>query len=274
MAVDAERFRAFERAAHDRMAESYTAFFAPITSLAIETLLDAAGLRAGSSVLDVAAGPGRVAAAAAARGCIARGVDLAPGMVALARKLNPAIAFGEADVEALPFDDGAFDAVVCNFGLGHFPRPEAAVAECVRVLAPGGALALSWWDHPERTRVQGIFREAVAEIAAPPPPELPQGHPLYRFSDAGEFRALLEAAGLASVAIRDRDATCHFADSTTLWQGGLGSFAVTAATIVHGDVTTRDRIRAAFERRAAAYRTPNGLVIPIAFKIGAGRKPM
>ena len=44
-----------------------------------------------------------------------------------------------ADVEALPFEDGSFEAVVCNFGLGHFPRAEYAMAECVRVLCARGA---------------------------------------------------------------------------------------------------------------------------------------
>src|SRR5215217_1927295 len=98
----------------------------------------------GARVLDVACGPGRVAAAAAARGAVATGVDLAPGMVALARSLHPGVAFREAEVESLPFGDGSFDALVCSFGIGHFPRPEAAVAECSRVVAPGGTLAFAW----------------------------------------------------------------------------------------------------------------------------------
>ncbi|MBV8523026.1 MAG: class I SAM-dependent methyltransferase [Acetobacteraceae bacterium] len=94
-------------------------------------------------VLDVATGPGLAAAAAADRGAEVVGVDLSPRMIELARAANPGLEFREADVAVLPFPEGAFDAVICNFGLGHFPRPEAAVAECMRVLAPDGVLAMS-----------------------------------------------------------------------------------------------------------------------------------
>ena len=272
MSVDPDRFRAFERTAHDRIAESYHDFFTPITTLAIDALLGAIDLRPGARVLDVASGPGGVAAAVVTRGGHAVGTDLAPGMVELARRLHPTVEFREADVEALPFPDAAFDAVVCNFGLGHFPRPEASVAECVRVLAPGGAVAFSWWDDPQRQRVQGLFREAIAEVGAAPPPEVPQGHPLFRFSDSGEFRRLLEGAGLAGVAVREYGTRHRLPDAEALWRGGLGSLAVTGATVANQPDAVRERIKAAFERRAAAYRTEDGLEVPIAFKIGTGRR--
>src|SRR4051794_31163858 len=144
MTVDADAFRDFERAAHNRLATSYAEFFTPITDLAAGRLLEAANVGPGVRVLDVASGPGSLAAAAAARGAHAVGVDLASRMIELARQLHPEIEFIEAEVENLPFSDGSFDALICNFGLGHFPRPEASIAECVRVLKPGGAIALSW----------------------------------------------------------------------------------------------------------------------------------
>ena len=78
--------------------------------------------------------------------------------------------------EHLPLPDGAMDAVACAFGIGHFPYPETAVAECLRTLAPGGRIAFSWWDRSDRQRIQGLIREAVAEVGAPPPAEVPQAH--------------------------------------------------------------------------------------------------
>ncbi|MBD0270473.1 MAG: methyltransferase domain-containing protein [Acetobacteraceae bacterium] len=269
---DADRLRDFERAAHTRMAPGYDAFFSPVTALATSALLDAAAVGPGQRVLDVACGPGRVAARASERGATATGVDLAPGMVALARGLHPHVAFREAGVEALPFDDGAFDALVCSFGLGHFPDPELAVAECSRVVAPGGRLAFAWWDDPSRHRLQALFREAAAEIGAPAPANVPV-HSTLRFCDTEEFRRLLEGAGLAGVDVRGHTTEHRIPDVDALWEGGLGSLAMTAAAIVHQPGEVRARIRSAFERRAAALRTEHGLTIPVAFLIGSGRKP-
>jgi SAM-dependent methyltransferase len=200
------------------------------------------------------------------------GVDLSPGMIQLAKKSKPGIEFRVADVEHLPFGDASFDAVVCNFGLGHFPYPEASVAECVRVLKPGGRIALSWWDDPSKQRIQGLFREAIAEIGAAPPADVPQGHAIYRFADTQEFRNLLEEADLMDVSVEDYQTAYLISDVDTLWRGGLGSFALTAAAIAHQDAATQATIRAALERRAESYRTTAGLKVPVAFKIGAARK--
>ncbi len=268
---DAERLRDFERAAHSRIARGYHAFFSPVTALATPALLDAAAAGPGARLLDVACGPGRVAAEAAARGAVATGVDLAPGMVSLARSLHPEVAFREADVEALPFGGDSFDALVCSFGLGHFPRPERAVAECARVTAPGGRLAFAWWDDPARHRIQALFREAVAEVGAPPPPDVP-AHSTLRFCDAGEFRRLLEGAGLADVELRGHRTEHRVPDTEALWRGGLDGLAMTSAGIIGQPEKLQARIRAAFERRAAAYVAAGGLTIPVAFLIGSGRK--
>ncbi len=163
--------------------------------------------------------------------------------------------------------------MVYNFGLGHFPYSEASVAECVRTLKTGGRIALSWWDDLSKQRIQGLFREAIAEIGAEPPPDLPKGYSPLRFSDAAEFARLLEGSGLTEVTIKDHQTTYLVPDVDTLWRGGSGSFAITATAIIHQSVATQEAIRAALERRAAAYMTPAGLELPVAFKIGAGLKP-
>ncbi len=70
------------------------------------------------------------------------GIDAAAAMAGLARRLHPSLEFRQAEAEALPFEDGSFDAVVGNFVIFHVGRPERAVEEFVRVLAPGGRLAI------------------------------------------------------------------------------------------------------------------------------------
>ena len=270
---EAERLRAFERQGHDALANSYHAFFSAVTALATNPLLDAVRLRAGTRLLDVASGPGALAAEAANRGARSVGVDLSPRMIELAQRLYPAIEFREADVEHLPFPDHAFDAVVCAFGLGHFPQPELAVAECVRTLSPGGCIAFAWWHDPARQRIQGIFREAIAEIGVSVPSDVPQGHNVFRFSNSDEFLRLLQGAGLTEVAVTEHAATYSVLDTETLWRGGLGSLVLTSAVIRHQDQATQNLIKTAFERRASVYKSANGLNLPIAFKIGSGQRP-
>jgi SAM-dependent methyltransferase len=149
-----------------------------------------------------------------ARGSV--GADLSPGMMELAQHLYPTIEYREADVEQLPFPDHTFDAVVCAFGLGHFPRPELAVAECVRTLSPGRRIAFSWWDDPSRQRIQGIFRDAIAEIGVSAPLDVPQGHNVFRFSNPGEFLRLLDGARLTDVKITEHAASYFVPDTETL----------------------------------------------------------
>ena len=269
---DAERFRSFERQRHDKLAKTYRDFFTPVTALAIKPLLDAIRLQGGVDLLDVATGPGSLAAEAHGLGARTVGVDLSPGMIELAAKSYPGIDFRVAEVEHLPFADRSFDAVVCNFGLGHIPYPEATVAECIRTLRRGGRNAMSWWDDPGKQRIQGLFREAIAEIGITPPPDVPEGYSIFRFADTGEFRRLLEGAGLTDILVQDHKTTYLIPDVDTLWHGGLGSFALTASAIAHQDKATQAAIRGALERRAIAYKTPAGLELPVAFKIGAGRK--
>lgn len=270
--IDAERFREFERNAHDRIADSYHSFFVPITEHAAEPLLDAAGVRRRMRVLDVASGSGVVAAHAAARGAVVAGVDISPRMVSLAAQLNPACTFREADAESLPFADGSFDAVVCAFGIGHLPRAEVAVAECARVLIPAGRLAFAWWDAPARNRLHGVLLEAVQEADAKPPADLPVGPPMFRYSDDGEFSALLSSAGLEQVTVTPHAFTYRIASADAFWDGAMGSLARTSALLRGQTSEVQRRIRSTFDRLLTAYTTSQGVSLPMAFKIASGRK--
>lgn len=270
--IDAERFREFERTAHDRIADAYHSFFVPITEHAAEPLLNTAGVRRGMRVLDVASGSGVVAAHAAARGAVASGVDISSRMVSLAARLNPACAFHEADVESLPFAEGAFDAVVCAFGIGHFPRAEVAVAECARVLIPAGWLAFAWWDAPARNRFHGVLLEAVQEADAKPPADLPVGPPMFRYSDDGEFSALLASAGLEQVTVTPHTFTYRIASADVFWDGAMNSLARTSALLRGQTPKVQRRIRSTFDRLVATYSTSQGVSLPMALKIASGRK--
>ena len=139
-------------------------FFVPCA----EVVADAAGIVAGSRVLDVACGTGIVARTVASRvgpqGSIV-GADLNDGMLRVAASASqdsvPAITWVATDVAALPFDGAAFDVVVCQQGIQFFPDPGAALREIRRVLAPGGRLTLAMWRPVEHNSIFGPFIEVL-----------------------------------------------------------------------------------------------------------------
>ena len=116
---------------------------------AAEALADACAVSAGQEVLDVAAGDGNFALACAREGASVVASDLAPGMVERGRARSEAegydIEWVEADVEALPFDDGRFDCVGSVFGAMIAPRPRVVAEELFRVVRPGGTVGMTAW---------------------------------------------------------------------------------------------------------------------------------
>src|SRR4051794_6257900 len=177
---DAVAFDAFEEVGWGtKEAARYDALTGRVTSRLADPLLDAVGAVQGERVLDVATGPGYVAARAAERGADAVGLDLSEQLLAYARLRSPGVDFVLGNATELPFPDGAFAAVTCAFLLLHLGRPEQAVAEAARVLARDGRVAFTVWDDPSRSRWQGVVLDAVAEVGALPPTDVPPGPPIF-----------------------------------------------------------------------------------------------
>jgi ubiquinone/menaquinone biosynthesis C-methylase UbiE len=135
-----------------------------------EELCEALDLRAGSKVLDVAAGNGMVSLAAARRWCDVTSTDYVPALLECGRARASAeglsIEFMEADAENLPFGNGAFDAVVSTFGVMFTPNQVQAAAELLRVCKSGGKIGLANWT-PEGFIGQ-VFKTLGKYL--PPPP--------------------------------------------------------------------------------------------------------
>ncbi|HEX2468816.1 MAG TPA: class I SAM-dependent methyltransferase [Solirubrobacterales bacterium] len=271
--IDPDAFNAFEVAGWEDKAAGYDRFFGRITGRLVEPLLDAAAVGPSTRTLDVATGPGYVAARAAERGASVIGIDVAEAMVSLAKRLHPGLEFRQADAQGLPFDDASFDAVVGNFLILHLGRPERATAEFARVLRPDGRLALTAWDLPEHARFLGVFRDAVAEARAQAPDDVPVGPDFFRFSVDGEFDALLREAGLEDRTVQTIAFTHGVANADELWDGLLGGTVRTSALILHQPEETQQRIRTAFDELVASYRRGDALELPVSVKLAAGRKP-
>jgi ubiquinone/menaquinone biosynthesis C-methylase UbiE len=268
--IDLEAFRNFEKAAHDKLAETYYDAFSAVTNKAIEPLLNAAYVGKESRLLDVATGPGTLASTAAERGARVIGIDIAPAMIELARTLHPHLEFREVSAEDLPFDSSSFDAVISAFGIGHFARPERVLAEFARVLAPNGRVALSWWDGFGKNRINGIFFEVINELGISALGALPAGPAVDRFSDPDQFATIVRAAGFEGVEIDYITFSHPLRNVDDLWHLAISSFVRVSTVICAQNADVQQRIRDRVEQVARQYASPNGLQIPIAFRVISG----
>jgi ubiquinone/menaquinone biosynthesis C-methylase UbiE len=133
-----------------------------------EVLCEDVNFSAGQRILDVACGSGNVSLAAARRGAVVTGIDFVAALLERAQERAAAewleIDFREADAEALPFDDGSFDAVLSGFGVMFAPDQERAAAELLRVCRPGGVIGLAnWTPNSAATELTNLVAEYVPQ---------------------------------------------------------------------------------------------------------------
>jgi SAM-dependent methyltransferase len=271
LGIDPEAFRAFEHAGWQEVAAVYDHTFESLTTQTIPALLDAANVRHGSHVLDVATGPGYVARAAFERGAHVAGVDFSSAMIERARRAAPGIEFEEADAAALPFADASFDAVTMNYGLLHLAEPERALREARRVLKPGGRFAFSVWASPPHARGLGIVLEAVREHGDLGVP-LPPGPPFFRFSEHEETRQVLREQGFSRPLVIDVAQTWYVPSVDALFDAVLRGTVRTAGLLRAQTRETLARIRGAVAESSAAHRHADGLALPMPAVVASALK--
>ncbi|GGS93261.1 hypothetical protein GCM10010156_59380 [Planobispora rosea] len=179
-----------------------------------DVLCDAADLRAGSAVLDVATGTGHVALAAARRFCTVTGVDYVPALLDRAARRAEAedlpVDFREADAENLPFADASFDYVLSSIGVMFTADHQRAANELIRVCRPGGRVGVASWTP---AGFIGELLRTVSNHAPPPPAALPPT----RWGEEGTIRELfgdgVSALTFITAAVTQRFSSPeHFAD--------------------------------------------------------------
>lgn len=226
-----------------------------------ENLCEALDIRAGSRVLDVAAGNGNATLAAARRWCQVTSTDFVSGLLETARRRAAAesltIDFREADAEALPFSDGEFDVVLSTFGVMFTPNQERAASELARVCKSGGKIGLANWT-PE-----GFVGELFKIIGkyVPPAPGL---KPPARWGTEAGLRELFGARATIDAARRNftfrYKSPEHFVDVFRAYYGPTNrTFAALAETPDAQAALTKDLI-ALLQRRNRA--TDGTLVLP------------
>ena len=186
-----------------------------------ERLAEACDLRWDEQVLDVAAGNGNATLAAARRGCRVTSTDYVPELLQRggerARAEHLKVTFQVADVEALPFQDASFDAVLSTFGVMFAPDHAQSARELARVCRPGGRIGLANWTP------QGFVGQMFKTLGRHVPP--PAGaQPPSRWGDETQLRQLFEGA-LGSIDVSHQQfnfryrSAAHFIDVFRTWYG-------------------------------------------------------
>ncbi len=265
-------FHDFEHTGWERAASAYGDAFGGLTSQTVPSLLRAAAVTTGTRLLDVASGPGYVAAHAAALGATPVGVDFASEMVTLAARAHPSLSFRQGDAEALPFGDETFDAVTINFGVLHLGRPDAALTEACRVLRHGGRCAFTVWATPDVSVGFAIVLDAVKAHGRMDVP-LPDGPPFFRFSDPAESARSMTAAGFASPTVETVPLRWRLQSGDALCEAFLHGAVRTAALLRGQTAEAMARIRRAIVEGAEAYRRGDRIELPMAAVLTSGTRP-
>ncbi|HMM95160.1 methyltransferase domain-containing protein [Phycicoccus sp.] len=185
------------RVAYDVIAEDYAATFpgtepeARVDLAMVDHLVERVRAGGGSRVLDAGCGTGRMARYVTDRGCSVVGVDLSPGMLAMARRDHPDLDVREGSLVDLPFEDATFDGILFWYSLIHLSDDELplALAEAVRVLRPGGHVLLGFQKGEGVFDVGAVLAERGHDV------ELVRWH-----RGPKEVLDLLAAAGFERVA--------------------------------------------------------------------------
>jgi SAM-dependent methyltransferase len=243
-----------------KAARAYESLFVPaLFGQWAPKVADAAELRRGERVLDIACGTGILAREVLLRvgsGGHVVGVDPNPGMLAVAEQLAPAIEWREGVAEALPLPDQSVDAIVSQFGLMFFAGRRQALRQMLRVLRPGGRLVIAVWDSLDRMPAYASEVALLEEIAGSPAADAVRAP--FSLGNRKDLTALLLEAGIGAAEIRTVPGVARFPSIRTMVEADLRGWLPTAGVDLGEDQIAR--ILQEAEQVLKPYAMPDGRV--------------
>ena len=215
-----------------------------------EALLDAAAVGWGTRLLHAGCGAGGACALAARRGAHVNGLDAAHALLAIARQRVPDGDFRAGALEALPYETGAFDAIIAANALHHATAPVAALGEMRRVCARGGRVVIATLGRPEECELHVVF-SAVRRLLPAPAADDP-----FALSAPGALDMLIRSAGLRVIGHGTADCPLEYSDSETAWHAQASAGVLQAALHAVG----APQLKAAVLRALAPFQTSGGNV--------------
>ncbi|GJD61612.1 class I SAM-dependent methyltransferase [Methylobacterium frigidaeris] len=221
----------------------------------------------GERILDLATGTGWTSRQVARRGAEVVGVDLGADLIAFAteqaRAEGLSVTYRVGDAESLPFEDGAFDAVISTCGVMFASRPEDAAAELARVCRRGGRVALTTWT-PDGA-VFEMFRVMKAYMPPPPVPAPPSPF------EWGRTERIAELLGRDFDLAFERGVSFYREPSPdAAWETFSTGYGPTKALAASLDESRRAELRRDFVAFHARFATPLGICVPREYWVTRG----
>jgi SAM-dependent methyltransferase len=225
--------------------------------------------RPGERILDLSTGTGWTSRLVARRGATVIGADIAGDLIATARdKANAEglpITYQIGDAEDLPFETGAFDAVISTFGIMFASRPEDAASELARVVRKGGRIALTTW-----TSDSTVFQMFLVMKRYMPAPSGPAPRSPFEWGDVKRLRELLGR----SFALRFEKGVSYYREPSgeAAWNTFSTGYGPTRALASSLDADKREALRADFIAFHAGFPTELGITVPREYWLTVGER--
>ncbi len=274
--TDFTEFSVFEKNGWEAVAQEWHNHFETVSRQSINYLLQSVGVteqhnNQGKLLLDIATGPGYGAFEATQLGVNARGIDFSEAQIHQARILHPAVKFEIGDAEDLPYSNSKFDAVIINFGLNHFPHPEKALKESLRVLKAGGRIAFTTWAKPPLSVGFDLVQSAISKFGNPDA-FLPAGPNYYRFADSEEASKTLKKVGFRAPKISVVPQTWRVNDGKEMLKAIENGTVRAGALLRAQDTAVKNKIISYICQEAEKYRSGKFLAIPMPAILAAATK--